>query len=99
MSNTLVIMQRVALASATALLAACAGIRAAKSPELSATAYRAHLECLSSDECAAGRDVSGTLQDFALYYAVGLAIANESSWPDGRSGSEFRAIRDASRAQ
>jgi hypothetical protein len=28
-----------------------------------------------------------------------LAIANESSWANWRSGSEFRAIRDASRGQ
>jgi hypothetical protein len=52
-----------------------------------------------SDEYDAGWDVSGTLQDLALYYEVGLAISNESSWPNWRSGSEFRAIRDASRGQ
>jgi len=52
-----------------------------------------------SDEYDASWDVSGTLQDLALYYEVGLAIANDSSWPNWRSGSEFRAIRDASRGQ
>jgi len=41
--------------------------------------------------------VSGTLQDIELYYDVGLAVANESGWPNWREGSEFRAIRDQSR--
>jgi hypothetical protein len=31
-------------------------------------------------------------------YDVGLALANESTWPNWRDGSEFRAIRDKSRA-
>jgi hypothetical protein len=51
-----------------------------------------------SDEYQPSWDVSGTLQDLALYYDVGLAIAHESSWPQWREGSEFRAIRAASRA-
>jgi Zn-dependent M28 family amino/carboxypeptidase len=50
-----------------------------------------------SDEYDPAWNVSGTLQDLALYYEVGLALANESSWPNWREGSEFRAIRDASR--
>jgi Zn-dependent M28 family amino/carboxypeptidase len=50
-----------------------------------------------SDEYDPGWDVSGTLQDLEVYYDVGLAIANETSWPNWREGSEFRAIRDNSR--
>ena len=50
-----------------------------------------------SDEYDPAWNVSGTLQDLALYYDVGLAVANESSWPQWREGSEFRAIREASR--
>jgi Zn-dependent M28 family amino/carboxypeptidase len=51
-----------------------------------------------SDEYDASWDVSGILQDIAVYYDVGLALANESTWPNWRDGSEFRAIRDKSRA-
>jgi len=51
-----------------------------------------------SDEYGPGWDVSGTLQDLAVFYEVGLAVANSSDWPNWRAGNEFRAIRDASRA-
>jgi Zn-dependent M28 family amino/carboxypeptidase len=50
-----------------------------------------------SDEYDPAWDVSGTVQDLALYYEVGLALASESTWPNWHAGSEFRAIRDASR--
>ena len=51
-----------------------------------------------TDEYHPSWDVSGTLQDLELYYDVGLAIANSSRWPNWRTGTEFRAIRDRSRA-
>ena len=35
------------------------------------------------------------MQDLAVYYDVGLAVANDSAWPNWREGNEFRAIRDA----
>ena len=50
-----------------------------------------------SDEYSADWDVSGTLQDLQLYYAVGLAVADSDRWPNWREGVEFRAIRDKSR--
>jgi Zn-dependent M28 family amino/carboxypeptidase len=50
-----------------------------------------------SDEYDPGWDVTGTLQDLQLYYDVGLSIANSGDWPNWRVGTEFRAIRDASR--
>jgi len=50
-----------------------------------------------SDEYDASWDVSGTLQDLAVFYDVGLELANATSWPNWRAGSEFRAIRDQSR--
>jgi Zn-dependent M28 family amino/carboxypeptidase len=50
-----------------------------------------------SDEYAADWDVSGTLQDLQLYYAVGLAVADSDRWPNWREGVEFRATRDKSR--
>jgi Zn-dependent M28 family amino/carboxypeptidase len=51
-----------------------------------------------SDEYAPAWNVSGTLADLALYYDVGRAVANESGWPQWSDESEFRAIREASRA-
>jgi Zn-dependent M28 family amino/carboxypeptidase len=51
-----------------------------------------------SDEYDLAWDVSGTLQDLAVYYDVGLAVANSDEWPNWREGNEFRAIRDRSRA-
>lgn len=50
-----------------------------------------------SDEYAASWDVSGLLQDLAVYYDVGHTLANESTWPNWRADSEFRAIRDRTR--
>jgi hypothetical protein len=52
-----------------------------------------------SDEYDPGWDLGGVLQDLAVYYDVGRVLANESSWPNWRAGSEFRAIRDRSRAE
>jgi Zn-dependent M28 family amino/carboxypeptidase len=51
-----------------------------------------------SDEYDPAWDVSGTLQDLAVYYDVGLAVANSGEWPNWREGNEFRAVRDRSRA-
>lgn len=50
-----------------------------------------------SDEYDPAWDLSGLLEDLAVYYDVGLTLANESSWPNWRTDSEFRAIRDRSR--
>lgn len=50
-----------------------------------------------SDEYDASWDVSGIVQDLQLYYDVGLAIADSERWPNWYPGTEFRAIRDASR--
>jgi Zn-dependent M28 family amino/carboxypeptidase len=52
-----------------------------------------------SDEYDPNWDVSGTLQDLQLYYDVGLAVANSEHWPSWREGTEFRAIREASRGR
>jgi Zn-dependent M28 family amino/carboxypeptidase len=51
-----------------------------------------------SDEYDASWDVSGIIQDLAVYYDVGLAVADGTDWPNWREGSEFRGIRDRSRA-
>ncbi|MCE3285345.1 MAG: Aminopeptidase [Steroidobacteraceae bacterium] len=60
------------------------------------TAQRYHKP---SDEYDATWDVNGILQDLRLYYDVGLSVANSSRWPNWYEGTEFRAIREASRAK
>jgi Zn-dependent M28 family amino/carboxypeptidase len=52
-----------------------------------------------SDEYDPAWNVSGTLQDLAVYYDVGLSVANSAEWPNWREGNEFRAIRDRSRSE
>ena len=43
-------------------------------------------------------DVSGSLEDLELLYAVGRHVADERRWPQWYPSSEFRAARAASRA-
>ena len=43
-------------------------------------------------------DVTGSLEDLKLLYAVGDHIANEAGWPQWYANSEFRATREKSRA-
>ena len=43
-------------------------------------------------------DVSGSLEDLRLLYAVGREVADEARWPEWYPTSEFRAARLASRA-
>jgi len=50
-----------------------------------------------SDEYSPDWDVRGNLMDLAIYYDVGLTLANSDRWPNWRQGTEFRAIRDQSR--
>ena len=37
----------------------------------------------------------GAAADLQLYYLVGYKLANESTWPKWKEGSEFKAIREA----
>lgn len=39
----------------------------------------------------------GGLQDMQLLFSVGKKLANESTWPQWKAGSEFKAIRDKSK--
>ncbi|MDE3145068.1 MAG: M20/M25/M40 family metallo-hydrolase [Bacteroidota bacterium] len=39
----------------------------------------------------------GGLQDMQLLFSVGKKLANESTWPQWKTGSEFKAIRDKSK--
>ena len=41
-------------------------------------------------------DLRGAAQDVALFYEIGLRLANSTRWPAWRSGSEFKPIRDLS---
>jgi len=41
---------------------------------------------------------NGGLRDMQLLFMVGKRIANESTWPQWKTGSEFKAIRDKSLA-
>lgn len=52
-----------------------------------------------SDEYDPQWDLSGALQDMELVYRMGWQIANSRSFPNWYEGTEFRAIRDASRAE
>ena len=43
-------------------------------------------------------DLSGAAQDIALAYRLGRKLADSSDWPTWGAGSEFRAVREKSRA-
>lgn len=49
-----------------------------------------------SDEYAADWDVSGSLEDLRLLYAVGRRAADDRHWPQWYADSEFRAAREES---
>lgn len=48
-----------------------------------------------SDEYRPDWDLSGAIDDLRLFFEVGYRIANESTFPNWREGTEFRAVRDA----
>jgi Zn-dependent M28 family amino/carboxypeptidase len=52
-----------------------------------------------SDEMDPNWDMSGVIQDLELFFRVGHRIANSNDWPAWSEQSEFRAIREKSRAQ
>ncbi|MFX8677032.1 hypothetical protein ABTM32_23720, partial [Acinetobacter baumannii] len=51
-----------------------------------------------SDEYSASWDFSGIAQEVGLYYRLGRALADGTTWPNWHPGDEFRAIRDKSLA-
>ena len=51
------------------------------------------------DEWRSDWDLSGAAQDIALAYRVGRRLADSTVWPTWSQGSEFRAVREASRAK
>jgi Zn-dependent M28 family amino/carboxypeptidase len=42
-------------------------------------------------------DMSGMVQDAALYMDLGITLANSQDWPKWKEGSEFKAIREKDR--
>ena len=60
--------------------------------------YTKHDYHKPSDEYRDAWDLSGAMEDMALYYAIGHELAAGEAWPNWRQGNEFRAARDAQRA-
>ncbi|HEV3411182.1 MAG TPA: M28 family metallopeptidase [Puia sp.] len=52
-----------------------------------------------SDQIDSTWDLTGGLQDVELVYAIGQRLANSRAWPDWKTGSEFKAIREKSAAE
>jgi Zn-dependent M28 family amino/carboxypeptidase len=48
-----------------------------------------------TDEIQPDWDLTGAVEDLWLLFRVGLSVANGSSWPEWKPGSEFKATRDA----
>ncbi|WP_404713106.1 M28 family metallopeptidase [Sphingomonas sp. MMS24-J13] len=44
-------------------------------------------------------DLRGAAQDVDLFYALGLELGNGRVWPNWKSGSEFKALRDKSMSE
>jgi len=51
-----------------------------------------------SDEVKDDWDLSGAVEDLELFYRMGYVLASGSDWPEWSATSEFRSIREASRA-
>ncbi|WP_156679650.1 M28 family metallopeptidase [Sphingomonas profundi] len=51
-----------------------------------------------ADEYDPSWDWSGAVRDLQLYYGIGRRLADGGTWPNWYPGSEFRAVRDRSRA-
>lgn len=60
-------------------------------------AYIADRYHMVTDEFDETWDLSGAVADVQLYYEIGAAVIQSSVWPNWHEGTEFRAIRDASR--
>ena len=51
-----------------------------------------------TDEFDDSWDLSGAIPDVRLFYEIGAAVIDSDLWPNWNEGTEFRAIRDESRA-
>lgn len=52
-----------------------------------------------ADEYDPSWDLSGMLEDMSLYFDIGYQLANGDDFPKWSPGSEFKAIREASRTE
>jgi Zn-dependent M28 family amino/carboxypeptidase len=50
----------------------------------------------ASDEIKPDWDLSGLAEDTRLLFEVGLHVANDPRWPEWKTGSEFRKLREPS---
>jgi len=48
-----------------------------------------------SDEIKPDWDLSGAVEDLALMFNVGYRVAQGSTWPEWKPGTEFKPVRDA----
>jgi Zn-dependent M28 family amino/carboxypeptidase len=71
------------------------GKEAGEKAEADYTANRYHQP---ADEWSADWDLTGQAQDIGLFYEVGADLANSTAWPEWQAGSEFKALRDATKA-
>ncbi|MEM7415111.1 MAG: M28 family metallopeptidase [Gemmatimonadota bacterium] len=60
-------------------------------------AYVTNRYHMVTDEFDETWDLSGAVADVQLYYEIGSAVIQSDVWPNWHEGTEFRAIRDASR--
>jgi Zn-dependent M28 family amino/carboxypeptidase len=67
--------------------------------EAASKAYTAERYHQPADEWRADWSFTGMAHDLPLLYRVGETLANSRRWPAWGQGSEFRAIREASRGE
>ena len=70
------------------------GVTAGRAAKADFEAHRYHAP---ADEYDPNWDWSGAVHDLQLYYGIARELADGSTWPNWYPGSEFRAVRDASR--
>ena len=61
--------------------------------------YTANRYHKPADEYNPDWDLRGVIETLTLHYEVGAAMAYSDIWPNWREGNEFRALRDAQRAE
>ncbi len=59
--------------------------------------YNSERYHMVTDEFDDTWDLSGAVADVQLYYEIGAAVIQSDVWPSWNEGTEFRAIREASR--
>lgn len=58
--------------------------------------YTARAYHKPADEVDPAWDLSGAIADLGLLYAVGRRVADGTTWPAWKDGTEFKAIREKS---